>query len=513
MPRGEKTPGARQDRHEGWGKHIYAVKFRFDDEYHVLSRQELDSIHAASLEILRDVGVHIPNARVLEMAAGEGGDVDQAAQIVRFPPDVIEGHLERRREGARRVRREAGRYRGVLSDAGAGEPAQPHQVKGDVGGLCTMAWDMDLERTRPATCEDLRAGTRIANHLECVRRYTPMFTPSDVPEGTNDLHVWALAFLNSSKDPTGGYILRRSSVAPLHDMAVAYAGSEAEVRRRGLFGYLCFLASPLRFQADALEIALEVHDLGYPVHVGMPMVVAGATGPQTLAGTLTLGNAETLAGWVLSSAFNTETDYGAAAVTMDPATGVACYADPRRTLLAAAALDFARYYGLPMAGAHLSHTDAAAPGMQAGAERVMGALVNVLLGIAPTSIRIGILGPSGMTGCLPQMFIDGEICSMLNALFRGIEVDEERIALDLIKRVGIGGTFLDQEHTAAHLRSELWFPTLFLREHFNEGGEQVLERAKARVREVLAEPEPHPLPEHKEREIRRILERAIGAAG
>jgi trimethylamine--corrinoid protein Co-methyltransferase len=260
-----------------------------------------------------------------------------------------------------------------------------------------------------------------------------------------------------------------------------------------LFHYLCFLSSPLRFQADALEIALSVHDLGYPVHVGMPMVVAGATGPQTLAGALTLGNAETLAGWVLSHAFNTETDYGAAAVTMDPRTGIACYADPRRTLLAAAALDLSRYYGLSMAGAHLSHTDAAAPG------------------IAPTTIRIGMLGPSGQTGCLPQMLIDAEICSMLNALFRGVEVDEERIALDLIKRVGIGGTFLDQEHTAAHLRSELWFPTLFLREHFNEGGEQVLERAKARVRELLAQPEPHPLPEDTEREIRAILNRAIKA--
>jgi trimethylamine--corrinoid protein Co-methyltransferase len=398
----------------------------------------------------------------------------------------------------------------VVSDSGA-EAAMPHEVKGDVGGLCTMAWDMDLERARPATCDDLRAGTRMANHLECVRRYAPMFTPSDVPEGTNDLHVWALTFLNSTKQPTGGYILRKSSVQPLHDMAVAYAGSEAEVKRRDLFHYLCFLSSPLRFQPDALEMALAVHDLGYPVHVGMPMVVAGGTGPQTLAGTLTLGNAETLAGWVLSHAFNTETDYGAAAVTMDPRTGIACYADPRRNLLAAAALDFARYYGLPMSGAHLSHTDASAPGIQAAAERVLGALVNAVLGIAPTTIRIGILGASGQTGCLPQMVIDAEICSMLNALFRGIEVDEEHIALELIKQVGIGGTFLDQEHTAAHLRSELWFPALFVREHLNEGGEKVLERAKARVRELLAQPDPHPLPEDKAREIQRILDAGIRA--
>ena len=486
------------------------MKFRFDGEYHVLSKEEMDGIHRASLEILREVGVQIPNARVLEMAAGEGGEVDREAQVVRFGPAVMEAHLERRREAARGAGEKVAHYRGVPSDTG-GPAAQPHEVTGHVGGLCTMCWDMDLERTRRATCDDLRAGTRIANHLDCVRRYAPMFTPSDVPEGTNDLHVWALTFLHSTKPATGGYILRESSVKPLHEMAVGYAGSAAEVRRQELFHYLCFLSSPLRFQADALEIALAVHDLGYPVHVGMPMVVAGATGPQTLAGALTLGNAETLAGWVLSHAFNTETDYGAAAVTMDPRTGIACYADPRRTLLAAAALDLSRYYGLPMAGAHLSHTDAAAPGIQAGAERVMGALVNAALGIAPTTIRIGMLGPSGQTGCLPQMLIDAEICSMLNALFRGVEVDEERIALDLIKRVGIGGTFLDQEHTAAHLRSELWFPTLFLREHFNEGGEKVLERAKARVRELLAQPEPRPLPEDTEREIRAILNRAIKA--
>jgi trimethylamine--corrinoid protein Co-methyltransferase len=229
------------------------MKFRFDGDYHVLSEEELDQIHRASLEILLDLGVHIPNDRVLEMAAGQGGDVDGAAQIVRFRPEVIEAHLERRREAARQAGQKVGRYRGVPSDAGA-QAAMPHEVKGDVGGLCTMIWDMDQQRTRPATCDDLRAGTRIANQLASVRRYAPMFTPSDVPEGTNDLHVWALTFLNSTKQPTGGYILRKSSVKPLHEMAIAFAGSEAEVCRRELFGYLCFLSSPLRFQpVDQLE--------------------------------------------------------------------------------------------------------------------------------------------------------------------------------------------------------------------------------------------------------------------
>jgi trimethylamine:corrinoid methyltransferase-like protein len=46
------------------------MKFQFDGEYHVLSKEEMDSLHRASLEILREVGVQIPNARVLEMAAG-----------------------------------------------------------------------------------------------------------------------------------------------------------------------------------------------------------------------------------------------------------------------------------------------------------------------------------------------------------------------------------------------------------------------------------------------------------
>jgi trimethylamine--corrinoid protein Co-methyltransferase len=489
------------------------MKFRFDGEFHVLSRQEMDAIHAASLRILSEVGVRIPNERVRRMVASVGGTTHEASETVTFSADVLERHLEQRREEARRAGERVTHYRGVASAVGSEAAAEQHVIEGHVGGLCTMAWDSDARRTRPATREDLISGTIIANHLDCVRRYTPMFTPLDVPDGTSDLHVWAITFLTSTKDPTGGYILRKQSVRPLLDMCIAYAGSEEEVRRKDLFHYLCFISSPLRIVPDALEIALEVYDLRYPVYVGLPMVVAGATGPQTFAGTLALSNAESLAGYVISHAFNTPVEYGAAPVVMDPRTGCGCYADPRRAALIAACMDLSRYYGFPMAGGHLAHTDASAPGIEAAAERVFGAMINAILGISPTMMRIGILGPGGQTGCLPQMLIDAEICSMLNAFFRGIEVSDERIALDLIKRVGIGGSFLAEEHTARHLRDELWLPSLFVRERMNDGGEQVLERAKERVREILAQPREPALPPDREGDIRAILQRAVETHG
>jgi trimethylamine--corrinoid protein Co-methyltransferase len=485
------------------------VKFRFEGEYHALSVQEMDAIHAASLRILKEVGIWTPNKRVRGMIADVGGTVREGSETVTFSADVVERHLEERREEARRRGERVTHYRGVASTVSSETTTEQHVIEGHVGGLCTMTWDMDAQRTRPATRQDLKQGTIIADHLECVRRYTPMFTPSDVPEGTGDLHVWAMTFTTSKKDPTGGYILRRESVQPLLDMCIAYAGSEEEVRRKDLFHYLCFISSPLRIVPDALEIALEVYDLGYPVYAGMPMVVAGATGPQTLAGTLALSNAETLAGYVISHAFNTPVEYGAAPVVMDARTGCGCYADPRRTLLIAACMDLSRYYGFPMAGGHLAHTDATAPGIQAAAERVFGAMVNAILGISPTMMRIGILGPSGQTGCLPQMLIDAETCSMLNAFFRGTEVSEERIALDLIKRVGIGGSFLAEEHTAQHFREESWLPSLFLREHMNDGGERLLERAKEQVREILARSQEPALPPDREKEINSILSRAV----
>ncbi len=50
-----------------------------------------------------------------------------------------------------------------------------------------------------------------------------------------------------------------------------------------------------------------------------------------------------------------------------------------------------------------------------------------------------------------QMVMDNEFAAMIKRSIRGIDVSDELMAVDLIKKVGIAGNFLGQKHTMKHL--------------------------------------------------------------
>jgi trimethylamine--corrinoid protein Co-methyltransferase len=80
--------------------------------------------------------------------------------------------------------------------------------------------------------------------------------------------------------------------------------------------------------------------------------------------------------------------------------------------------------------------------------------------------------------------IDDEIVGYCRRLARGLEVSAETIAHDLIREVGIGGSYLETEHTLEHFRANLWQPRVFnrrMRENCPERLEQAAERMAAKL--------------------------------
>ena len=53
-----------------------------------------------------------------------------------------------------------------------------------------------------------------------------------------------------------------------------------------------------------------------------------------------------------------------------------------------------------------------------------------------------------------QMVMDDEIAAMIKRTINGVDVNQETLAVDLIKKVGIGGNYLGQKHTMKHLKAE-----------------------------------------------------------
>lgn len=88
-----------------------------------------------------------------------------------------------------------------------------------------------------------------------------------------------------------------------------------------------------------------------------------------------------------------------------------------------------------------------------------------------------------------QLVLDAEALGWLRRLARGIEVSAETLAEEVTARVGWGGEFLSDEHTARHLRTETWQPAVFSRENYarwaTAGSVSERQRARERVRELL----------------------------
>jgi trimethylamine--corrinoid protein Co-methyltransferase len=186
-------------------------------------------------------------------------------------------------------------------------------------------------------------------------------------------------------------------------------------------------------------------------------------------------------------------------------TTVMPYADPDKRTLEA---DLAHFLGLPMftiAGC----SDSKVMDQQAGIEAALTLIIDALDG-GQIVHDLGYL-ESGLTGSLAQLVICHEILGWLGHFVRGVEINDETLALDVINEVGPDGQFLDCEHTLRHFR-ELWYPSLFDRNNFSgwmaDGGKTLNERAAERVAAILAEHKPEPLPEDVAQAVHAIVERA-----
>ena len=268
----------------------------------------------------------------------------------------------------------------------------------------------------------------------------------------------------------------------------------------------CNLVSPLQMATDMAEGALTYLRAGWPVDfTSEPQ--SGATSPVTLAGTVSQGLAECLAGVVLAQAVNpgSAVFIGTAAAAMDMRHTTIALGGIEAALVNAAHAQMACYYGLPSRGTG-SNTNAKQLDFQAGYEKLLTLMLPILAGIDmlfyPGTLE------HAETVSLESLVLDHDLCSIALRAQRGLAISSDTLSVDLMQRVGPGGTFLALPQTAREMFAEHLVGGSWDRRRRSDwesiGAPTPVDTAHARVEDILTQPR-KPLPGEVEEALIKVV--------
>jgi len=463
-----------------------------------LSQNEIEKIHNASLQVLEEAGVSIQDPDFLRFLADAGATLDYEKKRARIPPALVN---ESMKKAPRQMTFFARDPKHDVKFEGGGIHAHP------TGGAANVL-DLDSGTARLATRKDVEDLTRVVDALSNIHTQVMIAYPSDVPERLRDVYAVDAVLRNTGKnfDATP---YNDESFKFIIEMIKAVQG-EDELARRPIITASASPTSPLQFSTEVTRITSRATKHNLPIAV-LPCPLAGATSPVTLAGTLVQQNAEMLAGITMVQLLNPGNPvlYSPRCIPLDMLTGQACYGI-EATMMNVGCVQLAHYYGLPCDVYGLD-TDSKILDEQAGLERAMAGLLPALAGADSLSGAGCIEG--GITVSYEQLVIDDEIFGMIFRAAKGIDVSEEKLAIDVITKVAReASNFLEQKHTLKHFQSEYFRPKLASKEARarweKRGSKSMVEVAREKVRKILAEHKPLQLDEDVRKRVEEIVKTA-----
>ena len=474
----------------------------------VLTDDEMKALHATALRILSEVGMRIDYLEALDYLDGAGCIVDKASHIVHFPPDLVDKNAERMRTQfagePRYQERIPMRYTAMYFSTFARRVRPDYDA--NTGGFVPYVLPLEGAR-RTATMQDVRNGIHLADALPNIDLIGLPCAAEEVPASLRPV-VMAAELVKATSKIGGVETFRVADIDYLMRIAEVVRGSAEEVRRRPVLVGYGEAKSPLVIDENMAKIFVEYIKRGIPQSLDT-MPAGGTTAPATSASTLALGLAETLGALTLAYAIDPDAvislDICPALTAMD--STLFPYAGPDRIPLLTAAMQLlSDFYGRP-GGCHGGKTDACSPGVQAGMEKALSILFPILAG----ATGIGTMGhiENALTFSYEQLVIDDAIAGYIRRMLQGFEVNEETLAFEVIKEVGIGGNFIVHPHTAFNFRKEFYLPDIVERMSYASWETQEVRGMEAKAREkakrILAQHHPSQLDAAQEREIDAIV--------
>jgi trimethylamine--corrinoid protein Co-methyltransferase len=471
----------------------------------LLSADELESIHTASLRVLAEIGMDFLDEGARDVLRTAGADVQPDSQRVRFDPAMVEEKIK---------------TAPATFTLHATNPEHDLEIGGDwtaFGSVASAPNVADLDRgRRVGNREDYQNLIRLCQMLNSVHFFAGYpVEPIDLHASVRHLDaLWDL--LTLADKPIHAYSLGRQRITDAIEMARLARGiDDATLEREPSLFTVINSSSPLRLDTPMLHGILEMSARNQVI-VMTPFTLAGAMAPVTLAGALVEQNAEALAGMTLTQVVRPGAPvvYGGFTSNVDMQSGAPAFGTPEYMKTAMIGGQLARRYNVPYRSSNVSAANAV--DAQAAYESVFS-----IWGAISGGVNLMMHGAGWMEGGLhagyEKVILDAELLSMVEAFLDQVVVDEDSLAFSAMEEVGPGGHFFGAQHTQSRFRTAFHKPMLSdwrNYETWQEAGSPELPgKANAIWKELLAAYEPPPMDEARREALQAFVDRRKSEGG
>ena len=466
--------------------------------YQPLTQDEVVRIHRAALEVLEKIGLAEAIPSCVELFTSAGCTLSEDGRLL-IPEALVEDTLAK-----------AGR-RFVLHGRDPRHDMEPwgRKVHFGTAGAAVHMVDAETGAYREGTLADLYDIARLVDRLDHIHYFQRSIVARDMVEPRDlDLNTCYACVAGTTKHVGTGFVLPEHVDEGLRMLHMIAGGEEAWRARPFVSMANCFVVPPMKFAEDACR-CLEV-----AVRAGMPVLLlaagqAGATSPAALAGAVVQEVAEVLAGLVYVNLISPghPAMFGAWPFVSDLRTGAMSGGSGEQAVLMAACAQMAQFYDLTGAIA-AGMTDSKIPDAQAGYEKGYTLTLAAQAGANMIYESAG-MHASLLAFCLESLVIDNDILGSVLRTVRGVEVTEDALSIEAIREACIGGPghFLGHGQTLRLMESDYVYPEVGDRtspkEWIEQGSTDIVQRARARVNDILSRHYPDYIDPALDAELRR----------
>jgi trimethylamine--corrinoid protein Co-methyltransferase len=446
-------------------------------KYKPLTDEEVVKIHKAAMKVFEQTGIEVNDERALNAFHTAGAEVDFDKKIVKATEEWILDKISTSPEVVTLYGRDE-KHNMTLDG---------YDVYIGTGGTATNALDIETGERRPSTLEDVQNAARIVDALENIHYFVISCFPNELEKKDIDVNRFYAALRNTTKHVMGG-VYTKEGVENITKYAEMIAGSREALLEKPFLSFITCVMSPLVMDKDYTDLMIAAIESGLPLATPTaPM--AGSTSPGTLAGTLVQMTVEALSGVLLTQLIDPGHPvlFSCVPTTSDLRTGAFCFGSVEMGMMNAACSQISRFYKLPdyvTAGVNESKI----PDIQSGYESMATTLMCALSGCNYIHDAAGLI-ESGLAISYEQYVIDNDIIGMCMRAVKGIEINDDTLAVDVIDNVGPAGNYLSHDHTIANMKNEFFYNKVSDRQTRisweNDGALDATQRANAMAKNIL----------------------------